>query len=278
MTPRTRNRCHRVTVVGMTVGRRPQRRFKLRRLKFVRKISPLSSRADDGIGPQEASAGEKPTEISLSSQSDQSSENDNVLPSKLRDVCLNAASLRTISLSHGFVSVIGRRREMEDAVTVELKFLDGRYDFFGVYDGHGGPQVAQACARRLHEVVVDRAMAGAGDQVETIGWEEVMVGSFERMDREVVMDGSMAEEVARMVGSTAVVAVVGKDEVVVANCGDSRAVLWRGDEAVALSNDHKVYTAVTRYGKLLITYLEHGRLTRHPTECMCCDSLDDPMS
>lgn len=262
----------------MTVGRRPQRRFKLRRLKFVRKISPLSSRADDGIGPQEASAGEKPTEISLSSQSDQSSENDNVLPSKLRDVCLNAASLRTISLSHGFVSVIGRRREMEDAVTVELKFLDGRYDFFGVYDGHGGPQVAQACARRLHEVVVDRAMAGAGDQVETIGWEEVMVGSFERMDREVVMDGSMAEEVARMVGSTAVVAVVGKDEVVVANCGDSRAVLWRGDEAVALSNDHKVYTAVTRYGKLLITYLEHGRLTRHPTECMCCDSLDDPMS
>lgn len=129
---------------------------------------------------------------------------------------------------------------MEDAVTVELNFLDGRYDFFGVYDGHGGPQVAQACAKRMHEVVVDRAMADGGDQIEMIGWEEVMIGSFERMDKEVMMGGSEAEEAMRMVGSTAVVAVVGEDEVVVANCGDSRAVMWRAGEAVALSNDHKV--------------------------------------
>jgi hypothetical protein len=43
-----------------------------------------------------------------------------------------------------------------------------------------------------------------------------------------------------MIGSTAVVAVVGKEEVVVANCGDSRAVICRGGVAVPLSVDHKV--------------------------------------
>jgi protein phosphatase 2C len=41
------------------------------------------------------------------------------------------------------------------------------------------------------------------------------------------------------VGSTAVVALVSANQVVVANCGDSRAVLCRGGEPVALSRDHK---------------------------------------
>ena len=41
-------------------------------------------------------------------------------------------------------------------------------------------------------------------------------------------------------GSTAAVVVVGKEEIVVANCGDSRAVLCRGGVAVPLSRDHKV--------------------------------------
>lgn len=41
------------------------------------------------------------------------------------------------------------------------------------------------------------------------------------------------------VGSTAVVAVVSPTEIVVANCGDSRAVLCRGDRALPLSSDHK---------------------------------------
>lgn len=41
------------------------------------------------------------------------------------------------------------------------------------------------------------------------------------------------------VGSTAVVALVGRRRVWVANCGDSRAVLSRGGRAVQLTDDHK---------------------------------------
>lgn len=42
------------------------------------------------------------------------------------------------------------------------------------------------------------------------------------------------------VGSTAVAAVVSPEKIVVANCGDSRAVLCRGGKATPLSTDHKV--------------------------------------
>lgn len=45
---------------------------------------------------------------------------------------------------------------------------------------------------------------------------------------------------SEIVGSTAVVAIVGRDRILVANCGDSRAVLSRGGRAVPVSDDHKV--------------------------------------
>ncbi|CAN1264125.1 Probable protein phosphatase 2C 8 [Linum perenne] len=106
---------------------------------------------------------------------------------------------------------------MEDAVSVELGILsssESEFDFFGVYDGHGG--------------ILSSAAATGGGGIE---WGEVMERSFGKVDRTVEEYG--------MMGSTAVVAVVGNDEVVVGNCGDSRAVLCRKGVAVPLSIDHK---------------------------------------
>ncbi|KAH6804635.1 hypothetical protein C2S51_032882 [Perilla frutescens var. frutescens] len=142
----------------------------------------------------------------------------------------------TCQLAHGTASVIGRRREMEDAVAVELGFLKkgGKsYDFFGVYDGHGGWRVAHACSEMLHKVLVEVVEEGIGEE---IAWDRVMSAGFRKMDEEVNKLGGTA---VASTGSTAVVAVVGEDEVVVANCGDSRAVLSRGGVAVQLSDDHK---------------------------------------
>ncbi|KAG2709625.1 hypothetical protein I3760_05G248200 [Carya illinoinensis] len=146
--------------------------------------------------------------------------------------------------TYGSVSLIGRRREMEDAVRVELGFMKKskiavKYDFFGVYDGHGGPQVAKACEERLHGVLVeerDDHVQGHEDEGMDY-WQRVMEACFGKMDEEVRDNGF-----GRTVGSMAVVAVVGEEVVVVANCGDCRAVMCSGGVALALSTDHKVRT------------------------------------
>ncbi|XP_021276734.1 protein phosphatase 2C 56-like isoform X2 [Herrania umbratica] len=156
----------------------------------------------------------------------------------------------------GFTSVIGRRREMEDAIAVIPAFMSRTCDhvggctapgsktsteispihFFGVYDGHGGSQVAQFCAERMHGVIAeewDREM------VESSGWkrrwEVAFSSSFERADDEV-RTAAVAPE---MVGSTAVVVVLSGCQIITSNCGDSRAVLCRGTETIPLTVDQK---------------------------------------
>ncbi|PTQ44904.1 hypothetical protein MARPO_0017s0024 [Marchantia polymorpha] len=160
---------------------------------------------------------------------------------------------------HGLVSVCGRRREMEDAVAAVPAFLSVPCDvtgcscrdsygvhaplhFFGVYDGHGGSQAAVFCADRLHHALAEEmktllnagsSSLGCSHNYWDLQWQRAMLACFLRMDAEV-------EPIApETVGSTAVVAVVGSCQIIVANCGDSRAVLSRGGRAIALSNDHK---------------------------------------
>lgn len=71
-----------------------------------------------------------------------------------------------------------------------------------------------------------------------VNWGEVMARSFMEMDAELLGTGGMP---AWSVGSTAVLAVVGREVVVVvANWGDSRAVMSQGGSAIALSEEHKV--------------------------------------
>lgn len=139
------------------------------------------------------------------------------------------------SLSHGFISVIGRRRVMEDAVTVAIGGIDS-YDFFAVYDGHGGAHATAACRERLHLIVAQevkerRKREGCGG-----GWEDLMAACFLKMDEEV----SGAGRDASSVGPSALVVMVDEEELVVANRGNSRIVLCRAGVAVPLSRGHKV--------------------------------------
>ncbi|EOA12525.1 hypothetical protein CARUB_v10026477mg [Capsella rubella] len=150
---------------------------------------------------------------------------------------------------YGVASVCGKRREMEDTVAVHPFFLrqqteysSSGFHYCGVYDGHGCSHVAMRCRERLHELVREEYEADAD-------WEKSMVRSFNRMDMEVVAlnaDGAAAKcrcELQRpdcdAVGSTAVVSVLTPDKIIVANCGDSRAVLCRNGKAIALTSDHK---------------------------------------
>ncbi|KAK9123891.1 hypothetical protein Sjap_013493 [Stephania japonica] len=155
---------------------------------------------------------------------------------------------------YGVTSVCGRRRDMEDAVAIHLAFSQRESEdlsslhFFGVYDGHGCSHVAKSCRDRLHQVVKEELENNREDQ--SAEWTDAMKRSFSRMDKEVmarddaaVLSGNCRCEhqmpQSDAVGSTAVVAIVSPDKIIVANCGDSRAVLCRGGKAFPLSIDHK---------------------------------------
>ncbi|KAI3955418.1 hypothetical protein MKW98_018519 [Papaver atlanticum] len=160
----------------------------------------------------------------------------------------------------GMSSVCGRRRDMEDAVSIHPSFckpecqIPARFHFFGVYDGHGCSHVATSCKQRLHQVVKEE-IENACKEESDLKWESIMERSFSRLDREVTEWSSNSNTSSLLlnascrcelqtpkcdaVGSTAVVSVVTPDKIIVSNCGDSRAVLCRGGKAVPLSVDHK---------------------------------------
>ncbi|XP_057443748.1 probable protein phosphatase 2C 8 [Lotus japonicus] len=153
----------------------------------------------------------------------------------------------TATASHGFISVIGRRRAMEDAVRVVPRFVTAEhspsgYDFFAVYDGHGGTVVANACRERMHLLLAEEVKQGLASGDQGFDWFRAMYSCFMRMDNEIGGGGGDDDVTVgegNTAGSTAAVVVVGKEEIVVANCGDSRAVLCRGGLAIQLSRDHK---------------------------------------
>ncbi|XP_010539398.1 PREDICTED: protein phosphatase 2C 77-like [Tarenaya hassleriana] len=157
---------------------------------------------------------------------------------------------------YGVTSICGRRPEMEDAVSTIPRFLqvslhtlsEGRVSngfnphtsahFFGVFDGHGGSQVANYCRERVHkalaeEIAKEKKLGLCDGDTWQEKWKRALFNSFLKVDSEL---GPVAPET---VGSTAVAAVVFPTHIFVANCGDSRAVLCRGKAPLPLSVDHK---------------------------------------
>ena len=91
----------------------------------------------------------------------------------------------------------------------------------------------------MHEVIAEEWDQEAVDGFKwKQKWEAVLSSSFERADNEVLTEAAAPE----IVGSTAIVAVLSGCQIIVSNCGDSRAVLCRGTETIPLTVDQKVST------------------------------------
>ncbi|XP_049363510.1 probable protein phosphatase 2C 75 [Solanum verrucosum] len=179
----------------------------------------------------------------------------------------------------GAISIPGRQRVMEDTISIRpnlcLPEINQRQpiDFFAVYDGHGGrhvnPTVASMCKERMHEVLEEELMrmrnnvdmGGSstssprgrrqpleGQRMEE-AWRKVFKSCFLKIDEMascicsecggVGYECGCPPSVLTPTGSTAVVVVLTDETIIVANCGDSRAVLSRSGSAIPLSYDHK---------------------------------------
>ncbi|XP_021275593.1 protein phosphatase 2C 77 [Herrania umbratica] len=175
----------------------------------------------------------------------------------------------------GYTCMCGRRPEMEDAVVAIPRFLqvptqvlkvdrlsngmnynlsDLTAHFYGVYDGHGGCQVANYCRERMHLALAEEIeLAKACELDGNIGhdwqerWKKAFSNCFIKVDAEIGgvhggTDGDKTDHepiAPETAGSTAVVAIISSTHIIVANCGDSRAVLYHGKLPMPLSVDHK---------------------------------------
>lgn len=120
---------------------------------------------------------------------------------------------------------------MEDAHTTLLKLGDTNFSFFGVFDGHGGSSIAHYTGQTLYKKVLESKYFKEKD------YEKAMTDAFLALDKSLIEDNNFAYDPS---GCTAVAALVtDEDEIIVANAGDSRAVISIAGKVKPLSYDHK---------------------------------------
>ncbi|CAN6227290.1 unnamed protein product [Urochloa humidicola] len=247
---------------------------------WMRRVRLRPAGAEDSSSSSTTAAAAVGSEGSRAQEGDKNDER--WLELTLRPPTPLPAAARAWPVAFGFLSTQGRLPHMEDTVSLRPGFhtwIDGSpMHFFAVFDGHGGTHVSELCRDRMHEFLAEelvgeaasflvrRELATAGGVVgmssaatwseqweEELAWRAALSRAFGRIDAMAAIPcacGRFARPPCKCprslltgyVGSTAVVAVLVRDSIVVANCGDSRAVLCRGPAgtpAVPLSYDHK---------------------------------------
>lgn len=136
----------------------------------------------------------------------------------------------------------GWRQSMEDSHLIDVDF-DGEdptgrdVGIFGVFDGHGGQDVALFASRGMGQWVRQSKDFVKGDI------KSALEAAYMRCDEELRVQTDVKCE---YMGSTACVVAVTPTDIVCANVGDSRAILVTGSDVIALSTDHKALLPAER--------------------------------
>ncbi|RRT45852.1 hypothetical protein B296_00026569, partial [Ensete ventricosum] len=158
------------------------------------------------------------------------------------------------SIRSGSFADIGPRNYMEDE-HIRIDDLSAHLGsvltcptpsaFYGVFDGHGGPDAAAYIKRHALRFLFEDANFPQASEADN----DFMV-SVENSVREAFLlaDLALAEDctINSSSGTTALMALVFGKLLLVANAGDCRAVLCRKGEAVDMSQDHRPIHAAER--------------------------------
>lgn len=132
--------------------------------------------------------------------------------------------------SWGVSSMQGWRCGMEDEhIASEVTCSDGKKAMlFCVFDGHGGKEVASFAKDRFAAILTKSPEWKNNDL------KGALRATFMKLDAEV-KDTDFGTDT----GTTSCVLLVTETQIICANAGDSRSVLYTGGKAVGLSEDHK---------------------------------------
>lgn len=130
---------------------------------------------------------------------------------------------------------------MEDSHIASVNDLGGGISFFGVFDGHGGQEVALFVKKHFVKEL------GKDKNFKAKDYKTALEDTFFRMD-DMMKSAAGKKEIASFTthgtgesfaGCTATTLLITPTEIWCANAGDSRTVLSRSKKAVPLSEDHK---------------------------------------
>jgi len=152
-------------------------------------------------------------------------------------------------VAYGLSAMQGWRAQMEDD-HVQLLSLSPElpeFSLFGVFDGHGGDMVAHYAAKHIPRFLLDtKELVPGTPEVDVprkaqFGFEKAIMALDAQLQQQPEVQSGQDQS-----GSTSVMTLLSKEHIICANTGDSRAVLSRGGEAVALSYDHKPYNPIEK--------------------------------
>jgi len=113
-------------------------------------------------------------------------------------------------------------------VSIDLPKSKTKGMLFGVFDGHGGKEVAVFAEEHFKKTLENTP------EFQAENYEVALKKAFLKLDSEV-----QKQDYACDTGTTACVVLVTPQMIYCSNAGDSRGVLSRDNKAVPLSEDHK---------------------------------------
>jgi len=177
---------------------------------------------EKGLGCLEANSDNYCTEIDLGFAANNQTGGWDGNPTSGGGVC------EDMKVVYGYGMLQGRSASMEDFLCAEISMIYGlAIGFFGVFDGHNGVSAAEYVKHHLfdnllrHPKLVDHTKLAIAE-------------TFQQTDQEY-----LRSEINHMdAASTACTCLVVGNHLLVANIGNSRAVICKGGQAVALSAYH----------------------------------------
>lgn len=168
--------------------------------------------------------------------------------SQTRQQGVRTVRMEAGDLAYGVSSEQGVRDTMEDYVDVKSDFFCS-FTYCAVFDGHAGHMAAEYLQEHLSADVKSSMeaevgiceYAAPGEPIPEHQFGSALTTAFLATDQIMLDLLEKEQSLEGLSGSTATVLLIREDRLVIANVGDSRAVLARNGRAIDLTYEHRLY-------------------------------------